>query len=153
MAATTMAFASPVQAADDSRRKAALSLLEVAKFYYQSGKFLKAAKGFHEAYAIDPRPEFLFNAARAEHLGMDLQAARTHYKQCLALKAPNAKLNQRARLYLGQVEATLAMVEKARRTAPRKPAERPKSRPESALTSTSPRRAGSRAWPTSSPRR
>lgn len=101
-------------ATDDTRRKAALSLLEVAKFYYQSGKFLKAAKGFHEAYAIDPRPEFLFNAARAEHLGMDLANAEKHYQECLVLKTSNAKLNQRAKLYLAQVQATRAAIAKAR---------------------------------------
>lgn len=105
----------PLGHADDTRRKAALSLLEVAKFYYQSGKFLKAAKGFHEAYAIDPRPEFLFNAARAEHLGMDLDNAATHYRKCLDLKTRNAKLNKRARLYLTQVESTLAALAKARK--------------------------------------
>ena len=104
----------PVQAADETRRKAALSLLEVAKFYYQSGKFLKAAKGFHEAYAIDPRPEFLFNAARAEHLGMDLENSAKHYRACVALKTRNSKLNKRSKFYLAQVESTLAALKKAR---------------------------------------
>ncbi len=112
--ATAACPPAPAQATETSREKTALKMLEVAKFYYHKGKFLKAAKGFHDAYAIDPRPEFLFNAARAEHLGMALDKAAKNYQKCLALKTANAKLNGRARLYLGQVKATMAMIAKAR---------------------------------------
>lgn len=100
--------ASPARAANPSSRvKAAMNLLEVANYYYQAGQFLKAAKAFREAFAIDPQPELLFQAARAEHLGMDLKSARTHYEQVLVLDRANAKLREDARMYLDQVRASL----------------------------------------------
>ena len=45
--------------------KVAMQAIGLAKHYYAQGKFEKAAELFMEAYKLDARVEFMFNAARA----------------------------------------------------------------------------------------
>ena len=101
--------------AESEAATTALSVLAAAKHYYDKADYDRAAELFHEAYRIDPRPEFLFNAARVEHLGMKLAAAETHYVACLALTGADAQVRDRAGRYLEQVRRTRAAIEAARK--------------------------------------
>lgn len=101
--------------AESEAADTALSVLAAAKHYYEKADYDRAAELFHEAYRIDPRPEFLFNAARAEHLGMKFEAAETHYVACLALKAASPQVLDRAGRYVEQVRRTRAAIEAARK--------------------------------------
>lgn len=83
----------------------AMGALQLAKHHYQKGHFDKAARLFLEAFSIQPRAEFLFNAARAYHRGMKLKEAQKRYRECLVLKDVTPTVVKRIRLHLSEVIA------------------------------------------------
>ncbi len=103
-----------VARADDDSRKVALDLLAAAKFYYKKGDFKSAAARFLEAYRIDPRPEYLFNAARSEQRGMQLDKARKHFEELLKLAGLGAQVKSRATMHLQEIKAIQAAIAAAR---------------------------------------
>ena len=56
--------------------KVAMQALGLAKHYYTQGQFEKAAELFMEAYKLDSRVEFMFNAARAYQRAIKLSKAK-----------------------------------------------------------------------------
>ena len=111
---------------DAAYSKAAMQALSVARFHYKRGEFLQAAALLHNAYRIQPKVEFLFNAARAEHRAMKLNIAKRHFQHCLKLKDVPEKVSRRATMYIKEIETMQAALAKARKEAgarlPPKPA-------------------------------
>jgi len=113
-------------AADAPPSQAAMQALGLAKYYYGKGDFKEAAKLFHRAFAIDPRPEFLYNAARAEQRGAMLDDALKHYREVLRMKAVSPRVIQRTQLAIKEIEGVQRLVAKARAEGRRaEPAARP----------------------------
>lgn len=98
-----LAVPRPTSAADESAQGAAMSALKLARFHYDKGDFDKAAALFLEAYRIDPKPEFIFNAGRAEQRAMRLDDAERHFRQCLAHDNLEATVDRRVRIHLQEV--------------------------------------------------
>ena len=97
--------------------KAALQAMNVAKFHYKRGEFEQAALLLHSAFRIQPKAEFLFNAARAEHRAMKLNMAKRHFEHCLKLPdAPDA-VRRRAAMHIKEIETVQRALAKARREA------------------------------------
>jgi len=102
---------------DKAYSKAAMQALSVARFHYKRGEFEQAAVLLHNAYKIQPKAEFLFNAARAEHRAMKLVKAKRHFEQCLTLKDASPKVRRRAQMHIKEIESMKAALAKARREA------------------------------------
>lgn len=93
---------------------AARHALKIARFHYKKGNFVQCAQMFHQAYGLQPRVEFLFNAARCEQRAMKLDLAEKHFEACLkVVNAPQA-VSRRARLHLGEIKSTRIAIAKAR---------------------------------------
>ena len=104
----------PLAAGDSKYTEAAMAQLNIARLFYKENKFKQAAVAFHQAYALQKRVEFLFNAARSEQRAMQLDLAAKHFRECLAVKdAPEAVLH-RAKVHLGEIEGMQAALRKAR---------------------------------------
>jgi hypothetical protein len=71
----------------------------------------------HNAFKIQPKAQFLFNAARAEHRAMKLDRAKKHFEQCLTLKDASAKIRRRAEMHIKEIATMKAALAKARREA------------------------------------
>jgi len=95
----------PVNAADESAEGAAMSALKLARFHYDKGNFDRAAALFLEAYRIDPKPEFIFNAGRAKQRAMKLDDAERHFRKCLTHNNLEATVDRRVRIHLQEVLA------------------------------------------------
>ncbi len=102
-------------AAQEAISDGAMGALKLAKFHYEKGHFDKAAALFLEAYQIQPRAEFLFNAARAYHRGMKLDEAEKRYRECLALKDVEPAVVKRIDLHLSEVVAIKTALAAARK--------------------------------------
>ncbi|MCO4760217.1 MAG: hypothetical protein KC502_01855 [Myxococcales bacterium] len=96
---------SPKPASSAEASKAAMAALSLANHHYKGGRFKKAAKLYHEAYGIDARAAFLFNAARAEMRGFAHVDAKRDFERYMALPTATDKGKQRARLHLSEIEA------------------------------------------------
>ncbi|MCO4764569.1 MAG: hypothetical protein KC502_23875 [Myxococcales bacterium] len=83
----------------------ALSAHKLATHMYKSGKFKEAARLYLTAYKLDPKAEFLFNAARAEQRGMMLGQSERHFRQVLALPGVAAKTAARAQMHISEIAA------------------------------------------------
>ena len=108
------AAAEPAKNQGKAQAQAALATLATANFYYKNSQFKKAAARYHEAYSIDPRPEFLFNAARSEQRAVMLVEAEAHFTKCLALDGISPAIADRARLHLAEVRAVKVAIAAAR---------------------------------------
>ncbi len=75
------------QSADDAKSKAAAAYA-IGQTAYSVKDFATAAKQFAAAYALDPDPGYLFNAAQAFRFDNDCEHARDFYKQFLE-RVPN----------------------------------------------------------------
>ncbi len=91
-----------------------MQALGLANYYYKSGRFKEAAKLFLEAYAIDPKIEFLFNAARAEQRAVLLKQAKAHFLTCIASKNAPKQVVERARISIKEIENFEAALASAR---------------------------------------
>ncbi len=97
-------FLTPAMGLSQAGEDAALGAHKLATHMYKAGNFAKAAELYHTAFKIDPKPAFLFNAARAEQRVMMLEVAEKHFKQVLALKGVDARTVSRSRMHLQEIE-------------------------------------------------
>lgn len=84
---------------------AALSAARLATHHYKAGRFKKAARLYHEAYAIAPKAAFLFNAGRAEMRGFAYADAKRDLNAYLKSPQATEKGSQRARMHLAEISA------------------------------------------------
>ena len=84
--------------------KVAMQALGLAKHYYSKGQFKKAAELFMEAYQLDARVEFMFNAARAYQRAIKLKRAKALFNRCLKTKEVPAVVVEKANIYLREIE-------------------------------------------------
>ena len=102
-----VARAAPVPArsatADPTAAKAAMDL---ARYHYGKSDYQTAAKLFHQAYALDAVPEYLFNAARAEQRGFELDDAERDFLAFLDLQDVSDEARHRAGVHLKEVRET-----------------------------------------------
>ncbi len=105
-------------------KKRAMAALVIAKQYYAEKEFKLAAKLFHKAYSLDPKPAFLYNAARAEQRGFMLAEAQRDYERLIGLKNADVETRKRAKVKLEEVREALEhykpapKVEKVEKPAP-----------------------------------
>ncbi|GEM_PF-1021792 len=104
-------------------QEAAKQALSIATFHYKKGNFKEAAPMFHQAYKLQPRVEFLFNAARCEQRSMQLDAAEKHFQQCLEHKDAPPQVIRRATVHLGEIRSMKAALNKANAKAEKARAE------------------------------
>ncbi len=123
--ALACAYVAPARAttpADAPTSKAAMGALSLANHHYKSGHFKKAASLYHEAYRLEPRGAFLFNAARAEMRAMDHAAAERDFKRYLNLPETSAKGRKRAQTHLDEITAYRADLARKQAAAAKKAA-------------------------------
>ena len=84
---------------------------------YNAGDFAKAAELYHTAFAIDPQPAFLFNAARSEQRLVLLDLAEEHFKQVLELEGLDASTRSRTAMHLQEIAAVRKALEVAQAKA------------------------------------
>ena len=84
--------------------KVAMQAIGLAKHYYTQGKFEKAAELFMEAYKLDARVEFMFNAARAYQRAIKLSKAKDLFNRCVKTKGASAIVKQKASIYLREIQ-------------------------------------------------
>ena len=92
----------------------AMQALGLAKHYYSKGQFEKAAELFMEAYQIDARVEFMFNAARAYQRAIKLARAKTLFNRCVKTKDAPAVVVEKAKIYLREIENMEKALSKAK---------------------------------------
>ena len=95
------------QATDDGD-EAALGAHKLATHMYNAGNFKEAAELYHTAFKLDPRPAFLFNAARSEQRIMLLDAAELHFKQVMELEGLDAATRSRVAMHLQEIATVRA---------------------------------------------
>jgi tetratricopeptide (TPR) repeat protein len=106
------------RAAPAAAEEAALKAHELARFYYDKGDFREAAKLFHRAFAVSPRAEFLYNAARAEQRAAMLEEALRDYRRVVTLTDASDEVRRRSALAIKEIEAVQALM--ARKVAAQK---------------------------------
>ena len=84
--------------------KVAMQALGLAKHYYSKGQFKKAAELFMEAYQLDARVEFMFNAARAYQRAIKLKRAKALFNRCVKTKEAPPVVVEKANIYLREIE-------------------------------------------------
>lgn len=89
--------------ADEARAQAQESFRE-ARRAFDLGKFEAALGGFEAAYALDPRPELLFNIAQAHRHLRHYEQAAFFYRRYLAVSPAPAKNGPLARRLIAEVE-------------------------------------------------
>jgi tetratricopeptide (TPR) repeat protein len=92
----------------------AMQALGLAKHYYSKGNFEKAAELFMEAYQIDARVEFMFNAARAYQRAIKLDKAKVLFNRCVKTKDAPAVVIEKAKIYLREIENMEKALSKAK---------------------------------------
>ena len=112
---TLLGVAMPAHCEETASSKAALSALGLANHHYKAGHFKKAASLYHEAFGIDAKAAFLFNAARAEMRAFDHAAAKRDFARYLSLKDATEKGRTRARAHLQEMAAYDAKLAEQRR--------------------------------------
>ena len=102
------------------QQKAAGNIARQASAAFEQGDHARAAQLYLQAFATDPATaDYLYGAARAEHIGGKLGVAEQHYVAFLA-KVTSGPRADNARKYLselrsGQAEQKIADAEKAER--------------------------------------
>jgi tetratricopeptide (TPR) repeat protein len=94
--------------------KVAMQAIGLAKHYYAQGKFEKAAELFMEAYKLDARVEFMFNAARAYQRAIKLSKAKELFNRCTETKGASAVVIQKASIYLREIQNMERALSKAK---------------------------------------
>ena len=92
----------------------AMQALGLAKHYYSKGNFEKAAELFMEAYQLDARVEFMFNAARAYQRAIKLDKAKVLFNRCVKTKDAPAVVIEKAKIYLREIENMEKALSKAK---------------------------------------
>ncbi len=85
----------------------------LAREAYAAGDFLGAAAGFLRAFRADPKPEYLYNAARAEHRALRLDVAEALYLRVLGLDNDNPVMIERTKSHLAELRNLRAALAKA----------------------------------------
>lgn len=91
----------------EARTKPADAAYALAAHKFKAKQYKEAAPLFLDAYRLDPKPAYLYNAARSEHRAGQLKAASEHYGQVLALKGLDEDIVKRATKYKTAVDALL----------------------------------------------
>lgn len=104
----------PAVAGASGKSARALAYFDRGASLYKQGKFREAAPLFLRAWSTHAVPDYLFNAARAEHRSGQISAARDHYRVCLGLKQVNKTIRERAKIHIEEIEIRLAAEAKAR---------------------------------------
>ena len=112
---TLLGAAAPGYCDETASSKAALSALGLANHHYKAGHFKKAAGLYPEAFGIEAKAAFLFNAARAEMRGFDHPAAKRDFTRYLTLTDATEKGRTRARAHLQEIDAYDAKLAEQRR--------------------------------------
>ena len=109
LATTALALAStPAPAASRAKAAQALAYFDRGAKLYRRGKYAESAPMFLRAWSTHSVPDYLFNAARAEHRSGQITTAREHYQVCLGLPRLNPTIRKRARAHIDEIEAQLA---------------------------------------------
>ena len=108
-------FAQQGQLLQAEPSKVAMQALGLAKHYYSKGDFEKAAELFIEAYQIDARVEFMFNAARAYQRAIKLDKAKVLFNRCVKTKDAPAVVVEKAKIYLREIENMEKALSKAKK--------------------------------------
>ncbi len=103
--------APPAERAAVANPTAAKAAMDLARFHYSNRDYAQAARLFHQAYGLDPVPEYLFNAARAEQRGFELDDAERDFRTFLALEAISDESRKRAQVHLTEVQETRARLQ------------------------------------------
>ena len=90
------------QAADKARM--AVTLAQQASKSFETGDFSRASEFYLAAWRTDPKPDFLFGAARSAHLGALNDKAVELYQQFLATEGADPERQKRAKEYLSELE-------------------------------------------------
>ena len=106
--------ASPATAASRAKSAQALAYFDRGAKLYKGGKYAESAPFFLRAWSTHAVPDYLFNAARAEHRSGQLAAARQHYQLCLTLEHVNPQIRLRAKTHIDEISARLAAEEEER---------------------------------------
>lgn len=113
LVAVMVVFDSVTGSAEASKPVAAQVLMSQAQAEYGAGHHDHAAQLFRRAYDLDPKPEYLFNAARAEQRAFKLDAAEHDFAAYLSLAAATDEGKRRARVHLQEVRATRQQLQQA----------------------------------------
>lgn len=112
-----MVGAQPASAESDAH-EAALGALKLAQLEYQQGRYKEAARLFNRAWQLDPRPEYLFNAARAAQRAFDLDDAEARFKRLLELPGVAEEVRRRAEIHRTEIRETRAHYARSRGGTP-----------------------------------
>jgi tetratricopeptide (TPR) repeat protein len=85
-------------------KQVAQARFAVGQHEYDAGEFLKAASEFEAAYALDPDPVYLYNAAQAYRLGSACARAADYYRRFLSV-VPNPPNLDKVQHYLSELDA------------------------------------------------
>ena len=118
--APTVVLASQGQLLQAEPSKVAMQALGLAKHYYTQGQFEKAAELFMEAYKLDSRVEFMFNAARAYQRAIKLSKAKELFNRCFKTKGAPPIVIQKARIYLREIQNMEKALSKAKHEGEKK---------------------------------
>ena len=118
--APAVVFASQGQLLQAEPSKVAMQALGLAKHYYAQGKFEKAAELFMEAYRLDSRVEFMFNAARAYQRAINLTKAKQLFNRCVKAKDTSPVVVQKATIYLREIQNMERALSKAKHEGEKK---------------------------------
>tara|TARA_R100001594_G_scaffold82297_1_gene116791 strand:+ start:263 stop:1051 length:789 start_codon:yes stop_codon:yes gene_type:complete len=113
-------FAQQGQLLQAEPSKVAMQALGLAKHYYSKGDFEKAAELFMEAYQLDARVEFMFNAARAYQRAIKLKKAKSLFNRCVKAKKAPAVVIEKANIYLREIENMEKALSKAKHDGEKK---------------------------------
>lgn len=100
--ALLLAIPPPAHAADKARM--AVTLAQQASKSFETGDFARASEFYLAAWRTDPKPDFLFGAARSAHLGALNDKAVELYGQFLATEGADPERQKRAKEYLAELE-------------------------------------------------
>lgn len=97
--------ATPEAQASDNKARAKAAFLG-ARAAYKAQHFQEALDGFQAAYALDPRPEMLFNIGLCQHKLGKLETARDTYGKFLE-ERPDTKARPKVEQKIAEIDATL----------------------------------------------
>ena len=116
----TVVLATQGQLLQAEPSKVAMQALGLAKHYYTQGQFEKAAELFMEAYKLDSRVEFMFNAARAYQRAIKLSKAKELFNRCVKTKDAPPVVTQKAKIYLREIQNMERALTKAKHEGEKK---------------------------------
>ena len=100
--------------------KAALAAHNLATHHYTNNEFKKAIALYQQAYAINPKPSYLFNIARSSMRDFQHDQAERYFNKYLACKGIPAKGVERAKLHLAEIAAYRKRIDAVKASTPGK---------------------------------